>query len=77
MKKYQLLNLIASQLRIFFFIISTAALLTLTATADIQNGGFESGDYSGWTTSGTAWGNHPTNTDMGVGIAVGTVIIVR
>ena len=43
--------------------------LTLTATAEIINGGFETGNYSGWTTSGNAWGNHPTNTDMGVEIA--------
>ena len=66
MKEYQqcfkydkLLNLIASQLRIFFFIISTAALLTLSVSAEIQNGGFENGDYSGWTAMGTAWGSAP------------------
>ena len=49
--------------------VLTVALLTFSATAVIQNGGFETGDYSGWTVAGNAWGNHPTNTDMGVGIA--------
>jgi len=65
MKKSQRLNFSTSQLLAVF----TVALISLSATADILNGGFESGSYTGWTVTGNAWGNHPTNTDMGVGIA--------
>jgi len=72
MKKSQLLNLLPGEFRVstsHLLAVLTVALLASTAFADIQNGGFESGDYTGWTVSGNAWGSHPTNTDMGVGIA--------
>ncbi len=57
------------KLKMKFFVICIAILLTSSATAEIINGVFETGNYTGWTTTGNAWGNHPTNTDMSVGIA--------
>ena len=64
MKKLQLLNFSTSQLRIFFFAISTAALLTLSTTAAIQNNDFETGNYNDWIKTGTAWGSAPVTTNF-------------
>ncbi len=39
-------------------------LLTLTATASIQNHDFETGNYNDWTKTGTAWGSTPVTTNF-------------
>ena len=58
MKKLQRLNLLTSQLRLFFF---AALLLSASAFAAIPNGNFEAGSYANWTSmSGTAFQN-PAN----------------
>lgn len=51
------------------FILSFGGLLA-TAQAQISNGDFETGDFSGWTVSGTAWGSGPIDNDLGVAPAI-------
>ncbi len=53
------------------FIIFTITLLTFTATAAIQNGGFEFGTLTGWTKTGTAWDDSPETTNYWPGQQVG------
>jgi|GEM_PF-2900593 len=46
-------------------LISIVVTLSLTATAAIQNGGFETGDLTAWTLTGNgAFGNSPTTNDL-------------
>jgi len=40
-------------------IIIVTVFFALTANADIINGGFETGNLTGWTKTGTAWDDSP------------------